>query len=253
METLTLNPTRTMNKKLKVLELFAGSRSIGKAAESIGMEVLSLDKFVAEGNRLISVEEITREWIVSEMRGEPNIIWGSPVCSVWSKTGWFHYWDTDIYAITKQFIAKNPFANESVEMVRKTIEVFSWFPNAVFGMENPEGMLQMHPVTSYFRVYGIPARKTTVTYCQYGDVIRKPTQIWNNCHFWESKSPCKNGDNCHKESPRGSMKGIFEKKGNYERSVIPRELCLEFLRAAQEQVLNVEKPSAPQIQGQLNL
>lgn len=217
----------------RVLELFAGSRSIGKQAETMGMQVLSVDKFVAEGNILMGVEEITKEWIIAELGGEPDIIWGSPVCSAWSKTGWFHYWDTQIYKLTNSFIAKKPFANESIEMVRKTIEIFSWFPNAIFFMENPEGMLQMHPVINYFKVYGLPVRKTTVTYCRYGDTIRKPTQIWNNCMNWQPIPICNNGDKCHTYSPRCSMKGIYEKKGNYERSKIPDLLCKEILFAAQ--------------------
>lgn len=219
----------------------------------MGMQVLSVDKFVAAGNRLMGVEEITKEWIITELGGEPDIIWGSPVCSAWSKTGWFHYWDTDIYKITKQFIAKKPFANESIEMVRKTIEIFSWFPKAVFGMENPEGMLQKHPVIKYFQVYGLQVRKITVTYCQYGDTIRKPTQIWNNCLTWKPQPVCSNGDKCHISSPRGIETGINSKKGNYERSMIPEKLCKEFLKAAEAQKMAADPcyALAPAIQRSL--
>lgn len=218
--------------KKKVLELFAGSRSIGKQAEDLGMEVLSVDKFIAENMDLVcGVEEITKEIIIEKL-GIPDIIWASPVCSAWSKTGWFHYWNTQIYKLTNSFVASKPFANESVEMVRKTIEIFSWFPEAYFFMENPEGMLQKHPVLSYFKVCGLRVRKTNVTYCRYGDTIRKPTQIWNNCTNWIPKMPCNNGDKCHEYSPRGSQRGILGKESSYERSKIPDALCKEILLAA---------------------
>jgi hypothetical protein len=89
------------------------------------------------------------------MLGTPDIIVASPTCSVWSKTGWFNYWDTTIYRNSGVFHPKKPYANESIEMVRKTIEVFSWFPEAVFFMENPEGMLYLHPVIGKFVDYGL--------------------------------------------------------------------------------------------------
>jgi len=217
----------------KVLEIFAGSRSIGKQAELLGMEVLSIDKFVTEGMDLVlGVEELTKELILEKL-GEPDIIWASPVCSAWSKTGWFHYWDTAMYKLTNQFIAKRPDANDSVEMVRKTIEIFSWFPNATFFMENPEGMLQKHPVIKYFQLYGLRVRKSLVTYCRYGDDIRKPTHIWNNCENWQPLSPCNKGDKCHEYSPRCTQKGIRSKKGSFERSKIPDLLCKEVLIAAE--------------------
>jgi hypothetical protein len=221
-----------MESKMKVLELFAGSRSIGKVAENMGLEVFSVDKFISENmNRVCGVEEITRDFIISEF-GEPNIVWASPVCSAWSKTGWFHYWDTDIYALTKQFIAKREFANESIEMVRKTIEIFSWFPNAIFYMENPDAMLQMHPVVKYFKVYGVPVKKHLITYCRYGDTLRKPTNIWTNNFDWHPLPICNNGDRCRVRSPRCTQTGILSKKNSYERSRIPDKLCNEVLESA---------------------
>lgn len=174
--------------------------------------------------------DVTRETII-ETFGEPTVIWGSPVCSAWSKTGWFSYWDTNFYRETKRFKPKKDFATESVEMVRKTIEIFSWFPNATFFMENPEGLLYRHPVINTFLKYGLMVDRKRVTYCQYGDTIRKPTHIWTNSTKWKPRPICKNGDPCHESSPRCTQKGILSKKNAYDRSKIPAELCFEILHS----------------------
>jgi hypothetical protein len=44
---------------------------------------------------------------------------------------------------------------------------------------------------------------------------------------------CKNGNpNCnHERAPRGSKTGTQGKKGSFDRSKIPNELCLEVMRA----------------------
>ena len=219
-------------KKL-ALELFAGSRSFGKAAEKKGYKVFSMDKFITEDMHFVGgVEDLTKEMIVEHLGGEPTVIWGSPVCSAWSKTGWFHYWDTKIYKLTKKFIAKKSFAYESVEMVRKTIEIFSWFPKAFFYMENPQGMLAFHPVIQYFKVYNLPVVKRLVTYCQYGHTVRKPTEIWTNNFEWKQRKPCSNGDTCHLKSPRCTQSGIMTLKNSFERSKIPDELCDEIISSS---------------------
>ena len=215
--------------KKKLLELFAGSRSVGKEAEKLGFEVYSVDKFIKENMSCIcDIQELTKDFITNNF-GTPDIISASPVCSAWSKVGWHNHWDTKIYKLTKQFIAKTPFANESVEMIKKTIEIFSWFPGSFFYMENPEGMLAFHPVIQYFRVFDIQVKKNTVTYCQYGDTVRKPTNIWTNNFKWIPKPKCGYKDKCHIRSPRGTEKGILSKKNSYDRSIIPAELCREIL------------------------
>ena len=50
--------------------------------------------------------------------------------------------------------------------------------------------------------------------------------------FWIPRPMCHNGNkNCHHEvAPRGSRTGTQGLKGNYERSVVPYELCKEILQ-----------------------
>ena len=55
--------------------------------------------------------------------------------------------------------------------LNKTLEIFTWFPDAIFYMENPRGKMRR-------KVKGI--NRTTVTYCSYGDKRMKPTDIWSN-------------------------------------------------------------------------
>jgi hypothetical protein len=90
-------------------------------------------------------------------------------------------------------------------------------------MENPRGKLRKLNV-----VDGL--HRNTVTYCQYGDTRMKPTDIWTNNLHWKPRPMFKNGMPCHVSSPRGSQTGTQGMKGNYERSKIPHELCIEILK-----------------------
>lgn len=221
--------------KYKVLELFAGSRSFGKVAQLLGMQVLSIDKFIEENMDIVcGIEDLTKEMIIEALGGEPVIIWASPVCTVWSKTSWFAYWDSKKYK-NGQFVPKKEFANESVEMVRKTIEIFSWFPSAVFFMENPEGLLFKHPVINNFNSLNLESiKRHKVTYCQYGGLVRKPTHIWTNSKEWIPRKHCIEGMDCHLPSPKGSQHGVRALKGNYDRSKVPDQLCFEILKLYQD-------------------
>jgi len=62
----------------------------------------------------------------------------------------------------------------------------------------------------------------------------KPTDIWTNCEKWIPRPSCKNGMPCHTSAPRGSRTGTQGLNGNYERSKIPHELCLEILKSTQK-------------------
>ena len=71
--------------KLKVLELFAGTRSIGKAFEEKGHEVYSVewDKQHENIDLYADILTVTSEQILKEF-GKPDIIWASPDCTTYS-------------------------------------------------------------------------------------------------------------------------------------------------------------------------
>ena len=204
---------------MKVLELFAGSRSVGKVAEEMGFEVFSVDINNFDGIDLVKdIEFLTPEDILFQ----PDIIWASPPCTTYS-----------IAAVSHHRLNGNPisdFAIKSDKLVLKTLELITYFQCKYF-IENPRGMLRKQKFMS-----GIP--RTTVTYCSYGDDRMKPTDIWSNNikdiftnDGWSPKPICFNGNKkCHHEpAPRGSRTGTQGMKNNYERSKVPYELCKEIL------------------------
>lgn len=70
---------------MKVLELFAGTRSIGKAFEAHGHEVYSIewDKRFDNIDWYEDIGKITAEDILSRF-GHPDVIWASPDCTSYS-------------------------------------------------------------------------------------------------------------------------------------------------------------------------
>ncbi len=202
---------------MNVLELFAGSRSIGKQAEKLGMNVFSSDLIEFEGiNYPVSILDFD----VTKVPFQPDIIWASPPCTSFSVASIGHHWTGGKGA----YIPKTDGARLGLELVKKTIEIIEHFQPTFWFMENPRGVLRKLPV-----VQGLPRK--TVTYCQYGDERMKPTDIWTNSVLWVPRPMCKNGDPCHVAAPRGSRTGTQGRSNAYERSKIPDELCFEVLKS----------------------
>jgi hypothetical protein len=201
----------------KVLELFAGSRSIGKAAESLGMEVFSSDLINFDG---IHYPVNILEFDVGMVPFKPDIIWASPPCTCFSVASLGHHWTGG----NRAYIPKTKEAVISMEIVKKTLAIIEHFNPEYFFIENPRGVLRKMPFMSALN-------RNTVTYCQYGDSRMKPTDIWTNNSNWTPRPMCKNGDPCHISAPRGARTGTQGMKGAYDRSKIPEELCLEILKS----------------------
>lgn len=216
---------------MKVLELFAGSRSIGKIAEELGYEVFSVDINPFVGIDLaIDILQFEPDMIPFK----PDIIWASPPCTTYS-----------VSAISKHRPLSgelSPMAKHSDLIVKKTIDIIRILDPKYYYIENPRGMLRKQVFMK-----GLP--RTTVWYCKYGDIRAKPTDIWSNNirslinpDGWQPRDECFNGNNnCHHDKqPRGYKakkaagaigKGTQGLKDNYERSKIPEALCREILLA----------------------
>ena len=199
---------------MNVLELFAGSRSIGKEAEKLGMNVFSSDLIEFDGiNYPVSILDFD----VSKVPFKPDIIWASPPCTGFSVAAIGRNWNHDK-------TPKTDSARLGILLVEKTIEIINYYNPTYWFIENPRGMLRKMPIMEQFK-------RNSVTYCQYGDERMKPTDIWTNSNAWIPKPTCKNGDSCHVSAPRGSSTGTQGLKNAYERSKIPSELCFEILKS----------------------
>ena len=206
-----------MNQALKVLELFAGTRSIGKAFEARGHEVFSVewDNQFTDIDLYKNILDISAEEILEKF-GKPDVIWASPDCTTFSIAAISHHRKLDPKTGNLDPVSDYAkFCDRVDQHVLHLIDVLS--PKYYF-IENPRGRFRKMVWMSKYPRY-------TLTYCQYGDTRMKPTDIWTNHPNPQFKPPCHNGDTCHIAAPRGSKTGTQGLKDSKERSVIPAGLC----------------------------
>ena len=209
-----------------LLELFAGSRSIGNIADDLGMNVFSVDwQMFDKINLAIDIGELKME----DVPFIPDVIWASPDCTTYTVAA--------LGTHRNGVIPKTDYAKKCdavnihfINLIKKW-EVIN--PNMVFFIENPRGMLRKMPFMQDFK-------RHTVWYCKYGDERAKPTDIWTNSNSWIPRPVCHNGNtNCHHQpAPRGSRTGTQGRKGSYNRSKIPHELCVEILNSIYNEEAN---------------
>ena len=219
---------------MNVLELFAGSRSIGKLCDEKGIITFSTDLYKFENNYPMDILCFDYKIIPFV----PDVIWASPPCTSFSVASIGHHWTGG----NKAYIPKTDAAILGLKILEKTIEVIQYYkkinPNLIYFIENPRGLMRKMPHLKFFDRY-------TVTYCQYGDTRMKPTDIWTNSKTWVPRKMCKNGSPCHVSAPRGSKTGTQGLSNSYLRSVIPYDLCLDvvnsFLDPSKNSDLNNKK------------
>ncbi len=209
---------------MRVLELFAGSRSVGKVAEQRGHSVFSVDIKQFKGIDFVGDIEFL---LVTDIPFIPDIIWASPPCTSYSIAAISHHRNGQE--------PKSDFAKKSDRVIGNVLKIISFY-RCIYYIENPVGMLRK---MDFMKRY---CDRTTVSYCKYGDSRMKPTDIWSNnirslfnLDGWTPRPVCYNGNiRCHHEpAPRGSKTGTQGLKGSYERSVIPSELCMEIIKSTE--------------------
>jgi len=214
---------------MNILELFAGSRSMGKIGDMRGHNVCSVDIKPFDGITMVTdCEFITME----DLYVIPDFIHASPPCTTYSLAAISHHRNLD-------YSPKTDFAAKSDRMIKNILKLISDCQkenlDLIYTIENPRGVLRKMDFMK-----GLP--RTTVTYCSYGDTRMKPTDIWSNNIYdmfnldgWKPRPMCYNSNTkCqHEPAPRGSKTGTQGLKGNYERSIIPKVLCEEIIIATE--------------------
>ena len=208
---------------MKVLELFAGTRSIGKAFEKHGHEVYSIEwnKDFDNIDWYEDIGKITAQDIIDRF-GHPDVIWASPDCATFSIAAISHHrrknpetGNLDPISDYAKFCDK---VDQHVLQLIEELQPKYWF------IENPRGGLRKMTWMQELPRY-------TLTYCKYetdkpiSERRMKPTDIWTNHPNPNFIPPCKNGDPCHAPAPRGSRTGTQGIKGSVDRSRIPDKLC----------------------------
>lgn len=204
---------------MKVLELFAGTRSIGKAFEARGHEVFSVewDKSFENINLYADIGQLTAQEVLEKF-GHPDVMWMSFDCTSFSLAAISHHRRKN--PITGNLDPITDYAKFCDQVDQHCLDLIKELKPTYWFIENPVGGLK-----SMTWMQGLP--RYTVTYCQYElykpaeERRRKPTNIWTNHPNPQFKPPCKNGSPCHAAAPRGSKTGTQGMKNARERSVIP--------------------------------
>lgn len=212
---------------MKVLELFAGTRSIGKAFERRGHDVFSVEWNKDFENIDLYADILTVTWKqIASQFGFPDVIWASPDCTTYSIAAISHHRRKEENGNLAPVSEYARFCDKVNKHVLKLIKQLN--PTFYF-IENPRGGLRKMDF-----MQGIP--RYTVTYCKYGDMRMKPTDIWTNHPDPEFLPMCKNGDSCHVRAPRGAKTGTQGLKGSKERSRIPDKLCEHIVDICEEYI-----------------
>lgn len=219
---------------MKILELFAGTRSIGKAFEAHGHEVFSVewDKKFENIDLYADILTVTADEIIEKF-GKPDVIWASPDCTTFSIAAISHHRRKN--PETGNLDPVSDYAKFCDKVDRHVLELIKQLNPKFYFIENPRGGMRKMEW-----MQGLP--RYTLTYCQYeldkpaSQRRMKPTDIWTNHPNPNFKPMCHRGSPCHEPAPRGSKTGTQGLKGSKERSVIPHMLCEHIVQICESEM-----------------
>lgn len=209
---------------MKILELFAGTCSIGKAFKEAGHEVFSVE-WDRQHENIDWYEDISKisSHDILERFGKPDIIWASPDCTTYSVAAISHH---RIKELDGNLSPKSEYAKFCDKVNQHVITLITELKPKYYFIENPRGGMRK---MSFMKE--LP--RFTVTYCQYGEERMKPTDIWTNHPNPNFKPICKNGDPCHVRAPRGAKTGTQGIKSKVDKSRIPDLLCEHIVKISE--------------------
>ena len=176
---------------MKVLELFSGTRSVGKICDELGWETISVDMVLPADHQCDIMDFDYKQYPKDTF----DIVWASPPCHTFSKIqdSWIGRKQKG-EIVTMDTILKR-IDKEGLPLLRKTQEIINYFDPKYYLIENPG--------TSKMKNY-LDLPNYVVDYCMYSDWgYRKRTRIWTNLEGFQAKT-------CDKKC--GNMIGTLHKK-----------------------------------------
>ena len=164
---------------MRVLELFSGTRSVGKCCDELGYESISLDI-----NDTADIKCDILEWDYKTYPKDYfDIIWASPPCASFSRLQYSHIGRQSKRLgrkLTREDIEDNMVENGD-PIVLRTLEIIKYFNPELWFMENPQtGQLKGREYMKDISYYD-------VDYCMYSEWgYRKRTRIWTNKKDWNN-------------------------------------------------------------------
>ena len=211
----------------RLLELFAGTGSMGRAFRDLGWEVISLD--ITPGHTIQS-DIMDWDYRAAYPPSFFHAVHASPPCTQYS---------------CARRRAKTPRDLEgSDKSVQRTFDIIAFFRPQVWIIENPlTSLLKSRPVME-----GLRHKLRSITYCRYGAPYRKSTAIWSNLdEHWQPRRMCTRWNPCEQvvdgshphtaQQGPGKMRGARTATANDRFSLsqlyaIPRGLCDELATAS---------------------
>ncbi len=142
---------------VRVLELFSGTRSIGKCCDALGWDSISVDLLLPADHQVDIMDFDYKQYDKDYF----DIVWASPPCTEYSKAKSVGVRDID----------------GANKLVLKTLEIINYFNCEYWFLENPQtSLLKKQPFMK-----DLPF--VDGDYCMYGLPYRKRTRIWTNKNY----------------------------------------------------------------------
>jgi hypothetical protein len=198
--------------KMKLLELFSGTGSVGNVASDLGFDVVSVDRDMEATFKCDIMD-----WDYQQFPPKYfDVIWMSPPCTEYSR------------ALT----TRPRKIDEANIIVQRALDILEHFEPKYWMIENPQSGL----LKDQLMMWGIPFKD--IDYCKYGMPYRKRTRLWNNVFKWNPRPLCKKDcgnvvDNKHVATAQRMPQGKKETWGErptfkqHELYRVPSELIHE--------------------------